>query len=234
VPSIESARASVVLHRAAERSEAEARAAVIPRDDQYVYTRVILEETRADGRGASERFIDENWRSVDDSRPSRVSERGRVWTAPPHASSWPPRRYADLEGLPTDPAALRGAVVESFGGPGKSAAVDDETTYLGLMMLLRAAAVMPPGLQAAAFEALSEIPGVRVSDDAVDVHGRHGIGITRRPIDPSGMDWQLVLDRDTYDYLGTRSSIVRNDGVKVNQVFGLTESGVVDEIGERP
>jgi hypothetical protein len=37
--------------------------------------------------------------------------------------------------LPTDPDALRRAVVDGFGGPGTSPAVDRETEVMGLLML---------------------------------------------------------------------------------------------------
>jgi hypothetical protein len=79
----------------------------MPRDDQYIYTKELLVETSNDG--STETFIDENWRSVDGSKPSRISERGTSWTAQPLKSNeglWPLVRYADLRQLPLDPKRL--------------------------------------------------------------------------------------------------------------------------------
>ncbi len=227
-----SVRAQAVLHLAARRSQAQG--PVVPgiRDDQFIYTREILVETPVDGRGPSETFVDESWRSVDGSQPSRVSERGRSWIEPPYpaGSVWPPRRYDDLEKLPTDPRKLRLAVLDWF-HRGNSAEVDYESEYMGLMFLLRSWRVMPPGLQPAAYRALAQIPGVRVTGDEVDARGRHGIGITRRE---SPLNVVLILDRESYDYLGTRDTMVRKDGTEVQQLFALEETGITDTVGVRP
>ena len=57
------------------------------------------------------------------------------------------------------------------------------------------------------------------------------IGITR-PGDP--LSWHLVVDRERYEYLGFRDTLVRDDGVTVRRVSARVAHGVVDRIGERP
>ncbi|WP_406172514.1 hypothetical protein [Streptomyces sp. NBC_00996] len=69
---------------------------------------------------------------------------------------------------------------------------------------MRGPRVMPPGLQAAAFEAVAKLPRIKIVDDEVDALGRHGIGISY-PKMPFG----LVFDRDTYAYLGLARGATR-------------------------
>ncbi|HEV3001902.1 MAG TPA: CU044_5270 family protein, partial [Solirubrobacteraceae bacterium] len=230
-PAVPLASGAPLLLQAADRTRRADRHVTPPRGDQYVYTRRVIVETPIGG-GPVERFVDEQWESVDGSRPSRSSERGRAWdTNPQDPSVGLPRRYEDLAALPTDGAELRAALVDRFGGPGISDAVDRETEYTALTFLLGGGAVMPPGLRAAMFEALAQIPGVEVVEDQVDALGRRGIGITSRRYHLSGV---TILDPRTYEYLGMRDTLVRDDGVRVQQVMARTDRGVVDEIGQRP
>jgi hypothetical protein len=202
----------------------------IPRDDQYVYTKELLVETGKDG--STKAFIDENWRSVDQSKPSRISERGKSWIAPPAKSNervWPPLRYADLRQLPLDPKRLLIAIRDWPGAPRwdtpmGSGNLDYELAYVHLLYLLHGWSVMPSGLRSATFEAIGAIPGVVVTNDVVDARGRHGIGISRPggQVIPNSM---LILDSGTYDYLGYKVD---------NQSISLEAYGVVDRIGQRP
>lgn len=218
-PALRLASAKQVLRHAAVRS-AGVGAAPIPRDDQYIYTREITQE-------GARVFVDEKWRSVDGRRPSRISERGRSWIAPPlgpNAEMWPPASYAELAALPTAPRALLHlvAVRRDDTAPTPLTAENYDRAYESLIFLLYGWRVMPPGLQAAAFDALALIPDVRIVDDDVDARGRHGYAIRRTG---DALDWTLIVDRKTYDYIGMR------DG---NQLITLDDSGVVDRIGERP
>jgi hypothetical protein len=223
-----SARAREVLHLAARRSLVDVPAAAVPRGEQYIYLREVLEERPVDGDGKPRTFVDELWYSVDGTKPSRVSELGRSWMEPPRAQAgvWPPRGYEELAKMPTDPAELRRTL------RGGEEAADYETEYTGLFFMLAGRSLMPPGLQAAAFRALAQIPGVDVIDDAVNLRGRRGIGITRP--ERAGFEAMLILDRDTYQYLGTRTIHLSNEGEKVVQLTARVEEGIVDRIGERP
>ena len=67
--------------------------------------------------------------------------------------------------------------------------------------------VVPPKLEAAIFRALKQVPGVELT--TVDVLGRpaYSLGQTE--------DWlheELLLDRETYTYLGERSTIAATPG----------------------
>ena len=72
------------------------------------------------------------------------------------------------------------------------------------------------------------IPGVKIVEDDVDARGRHGFGISRGG-DRSLAHWAIIIDRDSYDYLGMRDTVGGND-----QFTWLASAGVVDDIGQRP
>ncbi len=231
VPGLPAAQANPTLLRAAAVARSQP-ARARPRDDQYLYERGLLVETRIDGAGRPQRFVDEAWRSVDASRPTRTSERGRSWTSAPSDGLWPPGRLEDLASLPTDPGALRRAVVDRFGGPGTSPAVDRETAVMGLLMLLRGWRVMPPALRGAIYAALAELPEVRVRHGVADARGRRGIGV--RATAERIYGYEVIVDPRTFEYLGMRGTLTRNDGVQVEQRMAILDAGVVDELGQRP
>ncbi|WP_405693076.1 CU044_5270 family protein [Streptomyces sp. NBC_01185] len=234
--------AAQVLHRAADRTRADGAGTPVPRDDQYLYAREDYTRTRRKG-GKRTTHTDEFWISVDGSRLSRYVYDGRIKDEPPsaHSVQWPPNEYAKLAKLPTDPDKL----LEAFGGgsdglvvrsDGKVADADEveESTarmaYAQLCLLLRGPRVMPPGLRAAAFEALALLPGIVLDDDEVDALGRHGIGVSYPTV-----SFGLVFERRTYAYLGMRQEGLGAKGeVTYTEVKGLVVSGVVDEIGQRP
>jgi hypothetical protein len=227
---VQLAEAAPVLQRAALQARSDP--GLTWRDDQYLYTRERMIEIPLDPRAKTLTFTNEYWRSADGSKPSRVTERGRTWTEAPFADGtvWPPRRQAALEALPTDPDRLLTAVTRWFGA-GRSPAVDHETQYMGLTMLLNRE--LPPPLRAATFEALARIPGVEVSDRGLDANGRPGISISR-PSQPGQSDTEIVLDRRTYEFLGLQQHSTRNDGTRIRLLLIPEARGVVDRPGERP
>ncbi|MFF4255884.1 hypothetical protein ACFY1L_32210 [Streptomyces sp. NPDC001663] len=97
--------------------------------------------------------------------------------------------------------------------------------------------VMPPGPEAAVFEAVARIPGMRVDHQAVDALGRRGVAVSYPKIGSA-----LVFDPKTYAYLGMRSEGSTADWVGgewdhhggYHEVLALEGTGVVDRIGQRP
>ncbi|MFF5985128.1 CU044_5270 family protein [Streptomyces olindensis] len=230
------AGAAQLLHRAAERSRADSAHLPVPRNDQYLYTKEISTRTFLKG-GRTQRFTDESWLSVDGSRPSRYSYYGRILDEPPlgeHEVRWPPTEYAKLKKWPTDPDKLLDVL--SLRDPGSPEAAQD--AYLNACLLLRGPRVMPPGLQAAAFEAVAKLPGIRLDHDAVDALGRRGVAVSY-----PGLSFAFIFDRKTYAYLGLRQEGSKGGrwvdgelrgGQKYTEVKGLVAVGVVDRIGQRP
>jgi hypothetical protein len=103
--------------------------------------------------------------------------------------------------------------------------------------------LLPPELEAAIFRALKRVPNVTV--EAIEVDGRPALAVAQTE------DWlreELLLDRETFRYLGERSTIVRDariDPLKAGNETGQIRRGsqvvsrriataIVDAPGERP
>jgi hypothetical protein len=205
----------------------------IPRDDQYLYRKEITDERPLDGTGPKRTYVDENWVSIDGSRPTRNSELGTVWTTPGGGDGWPPMRFEALERLPTDPGRLllhiRDWPEDGLERDDPMSPEDHHLAYDYLSMLLFHQPPMPPALRAAAFEAMARIPGVRTRERVADARGRPGLEISR-----PGAGQALILDPATYEYLGFSDTDVNDDGVPVSRLSSRVAAGIVDEIGERP
>ncbi|WP_328670733.1 CU044_5270 family protein [Streptomyces sp. NBC_00328] len=228
-PQLTALNAAQVLRRAADRSRADDNGMPIPRDDQYMYSKEITHRTY-DRRGRKMRLVDEYWLSVDGSKTSRSIYNGRIQDEPPltkHQMQSIPLQYAKLKKWPTDPDELlkwfRGG-----GDPAKDPQVD-LGAYFEACMFLRGPRVLPPGLRAAAFEALSKMTAIRIDHDRVNALGRHGIGVSY-----PGAAIGFVFDSKTYAYLGIfeRGHSDKNGGF--SQVRGVVVQGVVDRIGQQP
>jgi len=201
-------------------------------DDQFLYTREIVVETPVDGRGRKVTHVNEYWKSADGSKPSLVKEHGRTWKEAPvdDGSVWPPRRWKTLEALPTDPRGLTAAVLDWF-KPGNDQSVADESAYMGLSMLI--AQPLPQQGRTAALEAMAAIPDVRVVD-GLRAAGRPAIGLTRPPDHPAQGRVVILLDRETYEFLGTRARTTSPSGAAIVQLRTRAEIGVVDRAGTLP
>lgn len=233
--------AKQALQEAADQARKEGEHVPVPDQDQYIYTKEILEETPVDG-GETRTFTDENWDAVDPhANPSKVSERGETWMSEPLAeneSVFPPADYRELAELPTDPEELLRDPDISLSRPdGAEMTADDyDMAYTNLTNLLRGWQVMPEGLRGAAFDALALIPDVKFQEGKVDARGRTGVGVTRAGETPFPRP-DIVLDAETHEYLGMRSmGVVDTDGAEqeVQRISSLVDYGVVDDIDERP
>ncbi|MGY6023372.1 CU044_5270 family protein [Streptomyces spinosirectus] len=231
-PQLAGLSAAQLLRKAADRSRADGAGTPIPRDDQYVYTRTYITRTYVKD-GGTRTWADESWLSVDGSRPSRREEHGTVHDDPPlgeHEVRVPPTRYTELAKWPTDPDKLltwlRRGTEEGYRG-----------AFMNACQFFVVPRVMPPGLEAATFEAVARIPGIRIDRQAVDALGRRGIAVSYPEF-----DFAFVFDAHTSAYLGMRltGSTVTYHGRKAvhhgwyHEVSALRELGVVDRIGQRP
>ncbi|WP_369248315.1 CU044_5270 family protein [Streptomyces sp. R41] len=226
-PRMTTLSAAQVLHKAADRSRSDGSDLPIPRNDQYLYTKEVTTRTWLKS-GKVEKFTDESWLSVDGSKASRYSYEGRILDEPPltkHEVRWPPTEYAKLKKWPTDPDELLKALKHG----GDDSDMTNNMAFMDAVLLMRGPRVMPPGLQAAAFEAVAKLPGIVIDHDEVDALGRHGIGISY----PKAT-FAFVFDRETYAYLGLRQTGSTSGGTKYKQVKGLVKAAVVDKLGQRP
>ena len=234
-PRMTTLSAAQLLHRAAGKSRADGTGTPIPRNDQYLYTKTYITRTY-DKTGKTRTWTDESWMSVDGSKPSWREEFGKVHHDPPlgkHEVRWPPTEYAKLAKWPTDPDTL----LKWLMWTGKNAPEAGAMAFMNACMLMEGPRVMPPGLEAATFEAVAKIPGIGLDYHDVDALGRRGIGVSYPKI-----TFSFVFDPKTYAYLGLRltgSSPKKVDGEWrqanwYHEMRGLQQAGVVDRIGQHP
>ncbi|EPD68084.1 CU044_5270 family protein [Streptomyces sp. HGB0020] len=231
-PRMTALSAAEVLQKAAVRARAARSGVPVPRNDQYFYTRTFITRTY-DKDGRTRTWTDESWTSVDGSKPSRREEHGKVHNDPPLAENEvmaPPTEYAALAKWPTDPDRL----LERLRMDTRE---DDRMAFMNACQFFVVPRVMPPGLEAAIFEAVAKIPGIRTDRDSVDALGRRGVAVSYPKF-----DFSFVFDARTCAYLGMRSkgSSVTYHGRKAehhdwyHEVSGRLELAVVDRIGQRP
>jgi hypothetical protein len=156
--------------------------------------------------------------------------------------------FPDTSKLPTDPKALRHAIeanaIEVTGfqliePKGKARRLDAAQTKEQLISILFEGAPTPR-LQAAIFNALAELPGIKVTP-ATDSIGRHGDAIYYAIRD--GIRAEFLFDAETSDLLATRARLVDPAGSQsfkdlpvgttVNERDFL-DAGVVDSTRETP
>jgi hypothetical protein len=153
--------------------------------------------------------------------------------------------FPDTSSYPTEPEALRD-VVENHRIRGgevdapSSKPLDTKGTIAGLFDILVEGISTTPQLRAAAFNALAELPGIKVDTDATDFLGRQGYAI--RSIDrKTGGGIEFIFDPGTSEMLAQREFLGdRRRGPYLKGLpAGLTiretaylESGVVDSTHE--
>ncbi|MCF6522180.1 CU044_5270 family protein [Streptomyces sp. JJ36] len=235
-PQMRNAAAVTVLNRAAARASKHEKP-VAPRDDQFIYSKRIIQETERK-TGAVRTYVDVNWDSVDGSRRSLTMELGRViWEEPmgKNEGVWPPREWSKLERLPTDPEKLITGVI-GVGTSDKS--IDDFTAwdwydaYFMLGELLKWP-VLPEGLRPAAYEALALVPGVKATPGMKDSAGRTGVGISY-PEHAFQKGKYLIFDPESYAFLGFRAERTSRSGKTYIQLSHVADWAIVDRLKQRP
>jgi hypothetical protein len=142
---------------------------------------------------------------------------------------WGNFNFPDTSKLPTEPQALRQAVenneieVKGFNlmFP-KERRLDAEQTMEELINCL-SEAPPTPALQAAAFNALAELPNIRLDTEATDGLGRHGSAIVLRP--KEGVRTEYLFDPETGAGLAQRTTLV--DPAAVNRGLRGIPAGTV-------
>ncbi|WP_151770819.1 CU044_5270 family protein [Streptomyces abyssomicinicus] len=238
-PRLENAAATVLNGAAAWEREQEKEPAA-PRDDQFIYSKRIIQETEQE-TGEVKTYTDEMWESVDVSQPSLSMELGReMWEEPEGKGGgvWPPRKWSELKKLPQDPEKLISAII-SLGSRADDRSVGDLDAserfeaYWLLGELLKNP-VLPEGLRPAAYEALALVPGIRTIPGVKDSAGRTGVGIA------STERWShegkyLIFDPASYAFLGFRDERISASGKqKYTQLSHVVDWGIVDRVRQRP
>jgi hypothetical protein len=230
------------LERAA--AAAERRPFTPPRDHQWIYT-----EDRITSSDGGEPQVQRSWRRADGGASASMRT-GRLEIEYFRPSKRRPLRvvvgplagYRTLAALPTDPdALLRWAYkqAENITGAGVNEHGDVYAIFEGML----SDNVLPPDLEAAIYRALKQVPGVTV--ETIEVGGRPALVLGQTE------DWlreELMLDAETYRYLGQSGTVVRDATIspeKAGNPTGEIEKGervvaerivtaIVDEPGRRP
>ncbi|MFC0007895.1 CU044_5270 family protein [Micromonospora siamensis] len=234
--------------------EARHRPALDVRDNQFVYVRSLTTAAAFSPRGAAgAQALDRTvWLSADGTRDGLIRNRPRTGAGATEEIPLPgcrdgvaiQHKYGRTErasctatpghraGLPTSAdemlAYLRRAGAGTRNPP-------DQQAFTAAGDLVREA-YLPPESLAAVFEAVGEIPGVTVVGDVTDQAGRAGVALALTEV--QGYRTELIFDRASHAYLGSRQVLVRDqDGLKAGDVLDSTAVltvGVVDQVGQRP
>lgn len=220
--------APVVLRRIAAASRVAP--AVVPRLDQFVYTKLVGVGTPAgspsDYSGPPQPVSSEMWvAQAPDTMSLAIHGDGTRVPINPRVESDPGTdvqmaTYADLAKIPTDPAGLRTYLDERF----------PRQPLRGAELLLQGNLV-PPALASAIYQLLADEPGLTVDPDVADATGRPGVGIGRA--DRTGLLHELIFDRDGLQLIGMRQ--VRTDPTEhVVVSVAFVGQAIVDAAGDRP
>jgi hypothetical protein len=244
-PPAASAEASQILLGAA--AEARQRTAVNVRADQFVYvesktTNAALGEGTARAKFESKhRTI---WLSADGTREGLLRSNGTEIALPGCVDGKETQTKGGqvvtqpcapapgyVAGLPTGADAMLDYLYRnSHGGNPR-----DQQAFTTAGDLIREAYV-PPASLAAVFEAVARIPGVSVTGDVTDSAGRPGVAVALT--ETQGMRTELIFDRQSHAFLGTRSVMVRDvDGLRKGDVFSssaVLKVAIVDRAGQTP
>jgi hypothetical protein len=119
--------------------------------------------------------------------------------------------------VPTDPDGLLAAVYQLVEDPACAPILVGDTVQDRAFMLIDGMlqTVLPPEVRAALYRALAKIPEVTVAQGATDAAGRRGVAMARAAAieGPGSSDWlrlEIILDNDTYHYLGARHIVTRD------------------------
>ncbi|MQW77947.1 hypothetical protein GHK92_18935 [Nocardioides sp. dk4132] len=244
-PPVEAARPIVASGPAVNVLEAASRRlaqtdVLAPTADQFVYVRsVALTNEGAYGGGVDlgDRHTREIWLSQE---PGSISDQGLIrefgqdwplWGGTGSPASIRRPTYAYLASLPSDPDALLDELASQL--PTWDDARSTDQVLFDAIVDLVSEGLAPPDTTAALYRALTRIPGVEVDDDARDLLGRPGIGITRTE-DVFLTRTVLLIDPSTGETIGARYLMSTPAGDEVFGATAVVARGVADAVGEVP
>jgi len=119
--------------------------------------------------------------------------------------------------VPTDPDGLLAAIYQLVEDPACAPIPVGDTVQDRAFMLIDGMfqTVLPADVRVALYQALAKIPGVTVTQGATDATGRRGVAFARAAAieGPGSSGWlrlEIILDPDTYHYLGARHVVTRD------------------------
>ncbi|HTJ37275.1 MAG TPA: CU044_5270 family protein [Dactylosporangium sp.] len=240
-----SAAASEILHSAAE--EARHQPAIAVRPDQFVYVESIATNASFGSPGSKPTHEKEHrtaWLSADGEHDGLVRSNDHSLPLPGcingkevqtkggqsvSTDCTPVPGY--VANLPTDSKAMLDYLYDHRSGGNPR----DQQAFTTAADLIREAYISPASL-AAVFDAVARIPGVDVVGDVTDEAGRHGVAVAITEV--QGMRTELIFDKASHAFLGTRAVMVRDqDGMHKGDIFessAVLKVAIVDRAGQTP
>jgi hypothetical protein len=237
-PAAPTGDAAELANRAA--AVAAARSVPTPRPQQWVYTKELERLSDGGGGKpfTYERWVRVDGKKSasainNDLRAARVSDTRRqrqlalaIWPQCPPGKREQLARvrpavglgrfFPDPAAVPTDPDGLLAAVYQLVEDPACGPILGDNVQDRAFKLIdVLLEGVLPAEVRAALYRVLPRIPGVTVVQGASDAAGRRGVALARAAsIESSGSSsWlrlEIILDRDSYRYLGARYVVTRD------------------------
>ena len=206
-----------------------------PRPDQWVYSKELRVEY-----GGHKPFTIELWNRADGKKIAHPTSDRRTAGAPkvrkermqllPFPQGCPPGQpprirpavgvghwFPNPSAVPTDPDGLLAAIYQLVRDPACAPIPVGDTVQDRAFMLIDGMlqTVLPAEVRASLYRALAKIPEVTVVQGATDAADRRGVAFARAAAieGPGSSDWlrlEIILDRDTYRYLGARHVVTRD------------------------
>jgi hypothetical protein len=185
-----------------------------PRPNQWAYVELKIVIPDPSHNGKTSEALRKSWYRIDGSQiaipdsngkikiTTHPEDEGRVGPKP----ALNPHDYPALAAMPTDPQALL-TFLRAGLEPAADPNLDRSGSLFGLIGYILRENVLPPQQTAALLRAAAQIPGVSEVPGAVTVDGRQAIAVGR--VDGWSRE-DILLDKDTKEFLGSRSVAVED------------------------
>jgi len=161
---------------------------------QWVYLKEMWETPTGPGH-AEQKITQVQWQTADGSKTDTGG--GHLITVT-QGTSQP--RYSQLSALPASPAALD-RYFERLEYPGTNATqANKDVAAFSIIEGILVRYVTPPGLTAELYQALADIPTVRVNPQVRDIAGRAGVAFVL-PATSQSMILEIILNPASYSFM---------------------------------
>ncbi|MEU8328121.1 CU044_5270 family protein [Micromonospora sp. NPDC048839] len=232
------ASAAEILTEAADTARQQPDLVARPGQFLFVELRLTSREEPAAGPYVDERL--QRWVPVGDDptwqQRRRLESRPDEWRTDHVSHLPPPPGY--FQGLPTEPEQMAQHLrdhpipLDLPAGADLEAIRNDPTTIFGDGMWMLQGYVPPQSL-GALFQAMARVPGASVLPGEVrDAAGRRGVALRTPGVFAAHVD--LIFDRETHVYLGTRQLTVRDGKESPYTSTAIMRMAIVDRSGQLP
>lgn len=232
------ASAAEVLTEAAETARQQPNLVARPGQFLFVELRITWRDRPVAGPYTEERL--QRWVPVGDDptwqQRRRLESRPNEWRTDDVSDLSPPPGY--FQGLPTEPDQMvkylrdHPVPLDLPAGADLEAIRNDPTTIFGDGMWMLEGYVPPQSL-GALFQAMAQVPGATVLPSEIrDAAGRRGVALRTPGVIGAHLD--LIFDRETHAYLGSRRLAVRDGKESLYTSTAVTQLAIVDQLGQLP